>query len=79
MRRPTARKKKLDDTMAHLKFTKSTGDKCLYILHEKGKVILLVLIYVDDAVVNGVLLPSIALNCLPGCYTRMFNRSGILD
>jgi hypothetical protein len=30
-------------------------------------------------VVNGVLLPSIALNCLPGCYTRMFNCSGILD
>jgi hypothetical protein len=32
-----------------------------------------------DGVVNGVLLPSIALNCLPGCYTRMFNCSGILD
>jgi hypothetical protein len=31
------------------------------------------------AVVNGVLLPSIALNCLPGCYTRIFNCSGILD
>jgi hypothetical protein len=30
-------------------------------------------------VVNGVLLPSIALNCLPGCCTRMFNCSGILD
>jgi hypothetical protein len=30
-------------------------------------------------VVNGVLLPSIALNCLPGCYTRIFNCSGILD
>jgi hypothetical protein len=32
-----------------------------------------------DGVVNGVLLPSIALNCLPGCYTKMFNCSGILD
>jgi hypothetical protein len=42
-------KKKLDDTMAHLKFTKSAADECLYILREKGKVILLVLIYVDDA------------------------------
>jgi hypothetical protein len=42
-------KKKLDDTMAHLKFTKSTADECLYVLHEKGKVVLLVLIYVDDA------------------------------
>jgi hypothetical protein len=29
--------------------------------------------------VYGVLLPSIALNCLPGCCTRMFNCSGILD
>jgi hypothetical protein len=34
--------------------------------------------FIDD-VVNGVLLPSIALNCLPGCCTRMFNCSGILD
>jgi hypothetical protein len=42
-------KKKLDDTMAHLKFTKSAADECLYVLHEKGKVVLLVLIYVDDA------------------------------
>jgi hypothetical protein len=30
-------------------------------------------------VMNSVLLPSIALNCLPGCCTRMFNCSGILD
>jgi hypothetical protein len=35
--------------MAHLKFTKSVADECLYVLREKGKVILLVLIYVDDA------------------------------
>jgi hypothetical protein len=42
-------KKKLDDTIAHLKFTKSAADECLYILYEKGKVILLVLIYVDNA------------------------------
>jgi hypothetical protein len=32
-----------------------------------------------DVVVNSVLLPSIALNCLPGCCTRIFNCSGILD
>jgi hypothetical protein len=32
-----------------------------------------------DGVVNSVLLPSIALNCLPGCCTKMFNCSGILD
>jgi hypothetical protein len=30
-------------------------------------------------VVYGVLLPSIALNCLPGCCTKMFTCSGILD
>jgi hypothetical protein len=30
-------------------------------------------------VVNGVLLPSIALNYLPGYCTKMFNCSGILD
>jgi hypothetical protein len=36
-------------------------------------------IWAKLAVVNGVLLPSIALNCLPGCCTRMFNCSGILD
>jgi hypothetical protein len=35
--------------MAHLKFTKSAADECLCVLHEKGKVVLLVLIYVDDA------------------------------
>jgi hypothetical protein len=34
---------------------------------------------VQYGVVNGVLLPSIALNCLPGCCIRMFNCSGILD
>jgi hypothetical protein len=32
-----------------------------------------------SGVVYGVLLPSIALNCLPGCCTKMFNCSGILD
>jgi hypothetical protein len=35
--------------------------------------------FFHHAVVYGVLLPSIALNCLPGCYTKMFNCSGILD
>jgi hypothetical protein len=42
-------KKKLDDTMAHLKLTKSAADECLYVPHEKGKVVLQVLVYVDDA------------------------------
>jgi hypothetical protein len=42
-------KKQLDNTMAHLKFTKSAADECLHVLHEKSEVVLLVLIYVDDA------------------------------
>jgi hypothetical protein len=37
--------------MVHLRFVKSNMDKCLYILCEKGQVILLVLVYVDDATV----------------------------
>jgi hypothetical protein len=36
-------------------------------------------VLLDTNVVNSVLLPSIALNCLPRCYTKMFNCSGILD
>jgi phosphoribosyl-AMP cyclohydrolase len=44
-------KKKLDETMAHLHFIKSNADECLYILREKGQVILLILVYVDDAAV----------------------------
>jgi hypothetical protein len=42
-------KKKLDETMAHLGFAKSDADECLYIQRDKGKVVLLVLVYVDDA------------------------------
>jgi succinate dehydrogenase/fumarate reductase cytochrome b subunit len=45
--------KKLDETMAHLCFIKSNADKCLYILHKNGQVILLVLVYVNDAVVTS--------------------------
>jgi hypothetical protein len=44
-------KKKLDEVMAHLRFVKSNIDKCLYILRDKGQVVLLVLVYVDDAAV----------------------------
>jgi hypothetical protein len=35
--------------MSHLRFVKSNVDECLYILRKKGQVILLVLVYVDDA------------------------------
>jgi hypothetical protein len=44
-------KKKLDEVMVHLHFIKSNTDECLYILHDKGQVVLLVLVYVDDAAV----------------------------
>jgi hypothetical protein len=44
-------KKKLDEVMAHLRFIKSNADECLYILRDKGQVVLLVLVYVDDAAV----------------------------
>jgi hypothetical protein len=37
--------------MAHLRFVKINADECLYILREKGQVVLLVLVYVDDAAV----------------------------
>jgi hypothetical protein len=37
--------------MAHLHFVKSNVDECLYNLRKKGQVILLVLVYVDDAAV----------------------------
>jgi hypothetical protein len=46
-------KKQLDKMMAHLHFIKSNVDKCLYILHEKSQVVLLVLVYVDDAAVTS--------------------------
>jgi hypothetical protein len=37
--------------MAHRRFIKSNMDECLYILREKGQVVLLILVYVDDATV----------------------------
>jgi hypothetical protein len=46
-------KKKLNETMAHLRFVGSNTDECLYILHEKGQVVLLILVYVDDAAVTS--------------------------
>jgi hypothetical protein len=39
--------------MAHLSFVKSNAHECLYILREKGQVVLLVLVYVDDAAVTS--------------------------
>jgi hypothetical protein len=37
--------------MAHLRFVNSNVDKWLYILHNKGQVVLLVLVYVDNIAV----------------------------
>ena len=41
-------KKKLDEVMKELRFEKANADECLYILREDGKIVLLVLVYVDD-------------------------------
>jgi hypothetical protein len=42
--------KRLDETMGHLGFMKSQADKCcLYILCERGQVILHILVYIDNA------------------------------
>jgi hypothetical protein len=46
-------KKKLDETMVHLRCLKSNADECLYILCDKGQVVLLVLVYIDDAAVTS--------------------------
>jgi hypothetical protein len=46
-------KNKLDKVMVHLCFIKSNVDECLYILHDKGQVVLLVLVYVDDTAVTS--------------------------
>jgi len=46
-------KAKLDDIMRPLGFEKSQADDCLYILREKGEIVMLVLMYVDDMAVTG--------------------------
>lgn len=46
-------KKKLDEIMRDLGFEKSAADDCLYVLKEDGKVVLLVLVYVNDGIVAG--------------------------
>ena len=39
--------------MRNLRFEKGQADDCLYILQEKGEIIMLVLVYVDDMAVAG--------------------------
>ena len=39
--------------MTKLGFTRAMADNCLYVLWEHGKIILIVLIYVDDMAVAG--------------------------
>lgn len=46
-------KAKLDESMTSLGFEKSEADDCLYICRENTKVVLLVLVYVDDMAVAG--------------------------
>jgi hypothetical protein len=41
-------KKKLDEVIKELGFEKANADECLYILQKDDKIILLVLVYIDD-------------------------------
>ncbi len=43
----------LDSAMKDLGFVKSDADDCLFILRREGKVVLLVLVYVDDMAITG--------------------------
>lgn len=44
-------KKKLDEIMRDLGFEKSAADDSLYVLMEGGKVVLLVLVYIDNSII----------------------------
>ncbi|KAJ3557795.1 hypothetical protein NP233_g11654 [Leucocoprinus birnbaumii] len=46
-------KKRLHDILVGLGFTRAWADDCLYILRQKGKISLLILVYVDDMLVAG--------------------------
>ena len=54
-------KKRLHQVMTKLSFTHAIADDCLYILWEHGKIILMVLIYVDDMVIARKEIPGIIL------------------
>ena len=54
-------KKHLHQVMTKLDFTRAMADNCLYILWEHGKIVLMVLIYVDDMAVAGKEIPGIIL------------------
>jgi len=47
--------------MNKLGFTHTMADDCLYVLWEYGKIVLIVLIYVDDIAVAGKGIPGIVL------------------
>ena len=46
-------KKKLHDVLSNLGLVRSFADDCLYIKKEKGKIVLLVLVYIDNMAVSG--------------------------
>ena len=54
-------KKRLHQVMTKLGFTHAMADDCLYVLWEHGKIILMVLIYIDDMAVAGKGIPGIVL------------------
>jgi len=54
-------KKRLHQVMTKLGFTCTMANDCLYVLWEHGKIILMVLIYVDDMAITGKEIPGIVL------------------
>jgi len=54
-------KKRLHQVMTKLGFTRAIANDCLYVLWEHGKIVLMVLIYVDDMAVAGKGIPGIVL------------------
>jgi hypothetical protein len=46
-------KERLDEVLVKLGFGKTRSDNCLYILREKGDIVLIILIYVGDMAVTG--------------------------
>ena len=47
--------------MTKLGFTRAMADDCLYVLQEHGKIVLIVLIYIDDMAIAGKEIPGIIL------------------
>jgi len=54
-------KKRLHQVMTKLGFTRAMANDCLYVLWEHNKIVLMVLIYVDDMAIAGKGIPGVVL------------------